>query len=32
MQLRNRVKNYDYDKYKEYKFMLKEYKKKYKWL
>ena len=32
VQLRDRVKNYDYDKYQQYKFILKEYKKKYKWL
>jgi len=32
VQLRDRVKNYDYNKYQQYKFILKEYKKKYKWL
>ena len=32
VQLREKVTNYDYDKYKQYKFILNEYKKKYKWL
>ncbi len=32
VQLRGKVKNYDYDKYSKYKFILNEYKKKYKWL
>jgi len=32
VQLRDGVKNYDYDKYRQYKFILNEYKKKYKWL
>ncbi len=32
VQLRDKVKNYDYDKYKHYKFILSEYKKKYKWI
>ena len=32
VQLRDKVTNYDYDKYKQYKFILKNYKKKYKWL
>ncbi len=32
VQLRDKVKNYDYDKYQHYKFILNKYKKKYKWL
>ena len=32
VQLRNKVTNYDYDKYKQYKFILNDYTKKYKWL
>jgi len=32
VQLRGKIKNYDYDKYRQYKFILSEYKKKYKWL
>jgi len=32
VQLRGKVKNYDYDKYQKYKFLLNDYKKKYKWL
>jgi len=32
VQLRDRIEYYDYDKYKQYKFILDEYKKKYKWL
>ena len=32
VQLRDKVKDYDYDKYKQYKFILNEYKKKYKWI
>ena len=32
VQIRDRVKNYDYDKYKQYKFILDEYKKIYKWI
>ena len=32
VQLRGKVKNYDYDKYQHYKFILNKYKKKYKWL
>ena len=32
VQLRGRIKNYDYNKYKNYKFIINEYKKKYKWL
>ena len=32
VQLRGKLKNYDYDKYKQYKFILNDYKKKYKWL
>ena len=32
VQLRGKVKNYDYDKYQKYKFILNDYKKKYKWL
>ena len=32
VQLRGKVKIYDYDKYQKYKFMLNEYRKKYKWL
>ena len=32
VQLRGRVKTYDHDKYKAYKFILNEYRKKYKWL
>ena len=32
VQLRDKVKNYDYDQYKQYKFMLSAYKKKYKWI
>ena len=32
VQLRDKVKDYDYDKYKQYKFILSNYKKKYKWL
>ena len=32
IQLRGKVKKYDYDKYQKYKFILNDYKKKYKWL
>ncbi len=32
IQLRGKVKSYDYDKYQKYKFILSDYKKKYKWL
>ncbi len=32
VQLRDRIEDYDYNKYKQYKFILDEYKKKYKWL
>ena len=32
VQLRGKLRNYDYDKYKQYKFILNDYKKKYKWL
>ena len=32
VQLRGKVKDYDYDKYRQYKFILSNYKKKYKWL
>ena len=32
IQLRGKLRNYDYDKYKQYKFILNDYKKKYKWL
>ena len=32
IQLREKLRNYDYDKYKQYKFILNDYKKKYKWL
>ena len=32
VQLREKVTNYDYDKYKQYKFILNDYTKKYKWL
>ena len=32
VQLREKIKNYDYDKYKKYKFILNDYKQKYKWL
>ena len=32
VQLRGKVNNYDYEKYKHYKFILKNYKKKYQWL
>ena len=32
VQIRDRVKDYDYDKYKQYKFILDEYKKTYKWI
>ena len=32
VQLRDKVKNYDYDKYKQYKFILRDYKTKYKWI
>ena len=32
VQLREKVTNYDYDKYKQYKFILNKYTKKYKWL
>lgn len=32
IQLREKVTNYDYEKYKQYKFLLNDYKKKYKWL
>jgi len=30
--VREKVTNYDYDKYKQYKFILNNYKKKYKWI
>ena len=32
VQLRGKIKNYDYNKYQHYKFIIKKYKKKYKWL
>ena len=32
VQLRKKVTNYDYDKYKKYKFILNDYKKKIKWI
>ena len=32
VQLRDKVTKYDYDKYKNYKFILNDYKKKYDWL
>ena len=32
VQLREKVTKYDYDKYKQYKFILNDYTKKYKWL
>ena len=32
VQLRGKIKNYDYNKYQDYKFIIKKFKKKYKWL